>query len=301
MRRWFILLFVLGITVLPFSVHAQSVIKFSTMHVELQPEYDQPSMLLIYDFQLADGVSLPVDVIFRIPKDGNLVAVALLSNGQYLNAEFNGPTTTNDWQIIKVNVQTAATYHIEYYEPISKTGKERQFNYSWMNDYPIDDFSLSVWPPEDITQFNADPPLNSVANSDGTTSWKKDFGALLASQQINLKINYNRVSNALTKPGGPLSGVQPSQPIGSNTPGSSMATIRNDIPYIIGGLGLMLIGGGIVYFWQSGRGRNKSRRRHSAHIETEGDSEIYCHQCGTRAHKGDRFCRVCGTKLRREA
>jgi len=300
MRRWLILLFMLGITVLPFSVHAQSEIAFSTMQVVLQPEYDQPSMLLIYDFQLADGVSLPMDVTFRIPKDGNLVAVALLSNGQYLNADFNGPTATNDWQIIKVKVQTATTYHIEYYEPISKIGKERLFNYVWMSDYPIDDFNLSVWPPEDSRQFNTAPSLISVTNSDGTTSWKKDFGALSASQQIAVKIDYNRDSDALTKPS-PLSGVQPSQPIGSNTPGSLMSTVSNDIPYIIGGLGLILIGGGIVYFWQSGRGRKKSRRKRSTRSETEGDSEIYCHQCGTRAHKGDRFCRVCGTKLRSEA
>src|ERR1700690_2042193 len=103
MRRWFALLFILGISALPFSAYAQSAISFSTLQVELRPEYDQPSMLLIYDFQLADGVSLPVDVTFRIPKDGNLVAVASLSNGQYLDADFNGPTSDNDWQIIKVH------------------------------------------------------------------------------------------------------------------------------------------------------------------------------------------------------
>ena len=101
MRRWFVLLFILGIAALPFSAHAQSAIKFSTLQVELRPEYDEPSMLLIYDFQLASGASLPVDVTFRIPKDDNLVAVAYLSNGQLLNAGYNGPTVDNDWQIIQ--------------------------------------------------------------------------------------------------------------------------------------------------------------------------------------------------------
>jgi hypothetical protein len=302
MRRWFVLLFALVITVLPLSAHAQSVIKFSTLQVELQPEYDQPSMLVIYDFQLTKGISLPVDVTFRIPKDGNLVAVASLSNGQYLNANFKPLTSDNGWQIIKVNVQTAVTYHVEYYEPISRNGKERQFDYTWVGDYPIDDFSLTVWPPIDTTQFAADPPLNSILNADGTISWKKDFGALPANQQFNLKINYDRASDTLTKPSS-QSGVQPSQPIGVNTPGSFMSTFSNALPYLLGGLGLLLIGGGVVYFWQTGRGgKNKSRKRHSVHaVETEGDSEVYCHQCGTRAHKGDRFCRVCGTKLRREA
>lgn len=300
MRRWLILWFMLGITLLPFSAHAQSAIKFSTMQVELRPEYDQPSMLAIYDFKLADGISLPVDVTFRIPKDANLVAVASFSKEQYLNATFNGPTIDSDWQIITIKVQTAATYHVEYYEPIARNGKERLFNYVWMNDYPIDDFSLSVLSPTDVTQLTADPSLNRITNADGTISWAKDFGALSASQQITLKINYNKANDTLTKPS-PQSGVQ-SQPFGSNTPGSFMSTFSNALPYILGGLGVLLIGGGVFYFWQSGRsGRNKSRKRHAARAETEGDSEVYCHQCGTRAHKGDRFCRVCGTKLRHEA
>jgi zinc-ribbon domain len=297
-RRWLVFLFILGITVLPSSTHAQGAINFSTLQVELRPEYDQPSMLVIYDFKLGNSVSLPVNVNFRIPKDGNLVAVALLSNEQLMTADFNGPTIDDGWQIIKVRVQTAATYHVEYYEPISKTGKARQFHYAWMSDYPIDDFSLSIWPPTGITQLMTDPPLNSVASSDGTTSWRRDFGALSASQQVTLRISYNKASDTLTKPG-PQSGVQPSQPLGPSTAGRVM--LSNYIPYVIIGFGLLLILGGVVYFWQTGRGKNKSRKKRRSRDDSESNSEVYCHQCGTRAQKGDRFCRVCGTKLRREA
>ena len=116
MRRWFVFLFILGIAALPFSARAQSAVKFSSLQVQLWPEYDQPSMLVIYEFKLADGLTLPVNVNIHIPKDGNLVAVASLFNGQLINAEFSGPTNEDDWQIIKVKVQTAATYHIEYYD-----------------------------------------------------------------------------------------------------------------------------------------------------------------------------------------
>ena len=299
MRKWFVFLVFVGMTVLPFSAHAQSTIKFSTLQVELQPEYDKPSMLLIYDFQLADGTGLPVDVVFRIPKVANLVAVASLSSGQLLNADFSGPTMEANWQIIRVKVQSATTYHIEYYAPISRTGKQREFNFVWMSDYPIDDFKLNILPPADITQFTTTPSLNSVTNSDGSISWKKDFGSVSASQPLNLKINYNRASDTLTNPG-LQSGVQPSQPIGANTPGRIM--LSNYLPYVLGSLGLLLIVGGGFYFWQSGRGRgNKSNRWRSLRVEAEGGGEVYCHQCGTRALKGDRFCRVCGTKLRREA
>ncbi len=47
MRRWFVFLFILGIAALPFSARAQTAVKSSTLQVELRPEYDEPSMLLI--------------------------------------------------------------------------------------------------------------------------------------------------------------------------------------------------------------------------------------------------------------
>ena len=304
MRRWLILLLLFGVAVLPSSAHAQSVIKFSTLQVQLWPEYDQPSMLVICEFKLADGTNLPADITFNIPKDGKLSAIASLSNGQLVLAGYTGPTTNSNWQTIKVKVDTATTYHIEYYAPISKTGTERQYNYLWPGDYAVDDFSIGVWPSVDTTKITSDPTLNPVNNSDGTTSWKKDFGALTASQQFTLKLDYNKSSDTLTK-----TGVQSSQPIGSNTSGSALSTFGNGLPYFLpfflGGLGMLVLGGAIVYVWQLVRGGgNKPRRRHSLRslrAETEGDSEVYCHQCGTRAHKGDTFCRVCGTKLRREA
>jgi hypothetical protein len=303
MRRWLILLFIFGMAALPVAARAQGTIKFSTMQIQLWPEYDRPSMLVISEFQLPDGVSLPVNVSFRIPKSANLAAVASLSGDQLINAQFSGPTTDGDWQIVQVNVQTNAIYHIEYYAPITKTGTERQFTYQWSSDYPVDDFSVDIWPPADVTQLVTDPPLSLTSNPDGTTSRKKDFGALSANQQFSLKINYNKTTDTLTKPSSSnSSNVQPSQPINANTPGSFMATFNGSLPYMIGILGLLVIGGGVVYFWQTGRrDKSRTRKRHAPRVETEGDSEVYCHQCGTRAHKGDRFCRVCGTKLRREA
>ncbi len=53
MRRWFVLLFILGIAALPFSAQAQSAVKFSSLQIQLWPEYDQPSMLVICEFKLA--------------------------------------------------------------------------------------------------------------------------------------------------------------------------------------------------------------------------------------------------------
>jgi hypothetical protein len=93
---------------------------------------------------------------------------------------------------------------------------------------------------------------------------------------------------------------------GADTPGRiSMTGI---LPWVLGGLGVILIVAGVVAFllWQRGgrsgvrRSRHSARSKRHAKAEAEADSAFYCHQCGKRAQPGDTFCRTCGTRLRRE-
>jgi hypothetical protein len=250
-------------------------------------------MLLIYDFKLTEGASLPADVSIHMPKDANLIAVAYqTADGALVNAEYEGPTASGDGQVVTVKVQTQTNYHLEFYEPLSKSGTVRQFTYLWPGDYAVDDFSLSLRVPVDTTNITTDPMLQASQAADGTSYLLKDFGPLAAGQQVTLNVNYTKASDKLSVA---QQNVQPSAPLDANTPGRVM--LSNYLPYILGGLGLILIVGGLMYFWRSGRGGNTERRRHPAK-EDERKSDVYCHQCGTRAQVGDRFCRVCGTKLR---
>ncbi len=43
----------------------------------LWSEHDQPSMLVIYDFGITSDTLIPTTVDIKIPKDGNITAVAL--------------------------------------------------------------------------------------------------------------------------------------------------------------------------------------------------------------------------------
>jgi hypothetical protein len=73
------------------------------------------------------------------------------------------------------------------------------------------------------------------------------------------------------------------------------------LPWVLAGIGVLLIAVGVVGFavWQRGGQRSSTIRRQTPqHKEGEGEF-IYCHQCGKRAQPGDIFCRTCGTRLRR--
>jgi hypothetical protein len=297
MQRWMSLILVLGALAFPFSARAQTPVTLSSFQVQLWPEYDQPSVLVIYDFTLPTATKLPLNIPVRFPKDGNLIAVASqAADGSLLNTSYLGPSVGDVWQTITVQIKTEATYHLEYYEPLSKSGNLRQFAYLWPGDFAVDDFGITVRVPPDTTNITTNPTMESIQGTDGTPYLKKDFGAVGLGQQVPVRLTYTKTSDTLSAS---QQDLRPSQPLGANTPGRVM--LSNYLPYILGVLGLALIIGGSVYFWQSSRGGRALReRRHSraAPRESQGVSDVYCHQCGTRAQVGDRFCRVCGTKLR---
>jgi hypothetical protein len=63
------------------SSHAQEPVSLSTFNVALWPEYDQPTLLVIYKGQIAPQVSLPAEITFRIPSQaGKPFAVAVGPN-----------------------------------------------------------------------------------------------------------------------------------------------------------------------------------------------------------------------------
>jgi hypothetical protein len=300
MQRWLMLTLLAGALVFPISARAQNAIRLASLQVELRPEYDQPSMLVICDFRLPEGTKLPVDIAMRLPKEANFFAFASqAADGNLLNAGHGEPTVGDTWQTVSLQVQNQTTYQLEYYQPLSKAGNLRQFSYLWAGDYAVDDFVLSVRVPPDTTSISTNPEMPSVQGTDGTPLLTKDFGVLGAGQQFPLQLTYTKTSAALSVS---QQKVQPSQPLGANTPGRVM--LSNYVPYFLGVLGFVLIIGGAVYFWQSSRGRralgNRHRRR-APRAEGQSPSDVYCHQCGARAETGDRFCRVCGTQLRRLA
>ncbi len=298
--RKFSLILILGIMlVFPSFVSAQSDVTIANMTVQLWPEYDQPSMLVIVDFQMNAATALPADLTFRIPKEANLIAVAALaSDGGYLNTVFEGPNDDGEWQSFTLSVSQNSVYRFEYYQPIAFNGNQRIFSYLWDGSYAVDAFNVLVLEPVDVTDFSVDPAYESVSQQNGNNYYDSGVKQLANGEQFALNLNYEKTTDTLIAP--PQQGIQPAAPVDESTPGR--VSLNNSLPYIIGGLGVVLIIGGIVYYWRAGRKSSRSSRRR-AHTNTENEEsaeDAYCPQCGARAKGGDRFCRVCGARLRNQ-
>ncbi|MBP6180224.1 MAG: hypothetical protein KA480_18050 [Anaerolineales bacterium] len=298
MRKIFLILMMGALFMFPTFALAQTDAKLASVSVQLWPEYDQPSMLVITDFELPVTTKFPAEVTFRIPNDANLIAVAAYTaDGNLMNAVFEGPNPDGDWQAFTVTLDGAAA-RFEYYQPISFNGEQRLFSYLWDGAYAVDQFDIRVLEPADTTSLTADPKLDSIEQKDGLKYFLGESVKLAGGEQYILNLEYTKTSDALISTG---QSVQPAAPVDENTTGR--VSFNNYLPYVIGGLGVVMIVGGVVYYWQSGKksgGKKSRRRQHSPSENEEADSEIYCAQCGTRARGGDRFCRVCGSRIRQQ-
>ncbi len=299
MRKWLVFTLLLILIILPSTAGAQGGTKLESMYIELWSEYDQPSMLVINQFVVSQDTPLPAAITIRFPKDANLVAVAIESNGELLNKDFAAPVEQGNWQTIALTVETYEPHRIEYYQPLTRDGSKREFKYQWFGDYYVKEFTVQVLVPADSTELVTSPVLQETAPAASGLGISgmitKDHLKMGSSFQFNLE--YQRTSEALIDPN-QADQVQPVNPVGENTPGR--VSIAN-LPWTIGGFGLALILIALFAYWRSTRSSEaKPRKRRRRQAEGGDDAQAYCHECGARAHAGDRFCRTCGSRLRLE-
>jgi hypothetical protein len=302
MRKWLVFAVLFTLIMLPSSVGAQGETKLEAININLWSEYDQPSMLVIYQFTVSQDTPLPAEVTLRFPKDSNLVAVAEAKNGEWFNKVFTPPAEGENWQTIQINAETYEPHRVEYYQPLKLDGTKRQFKLHWFGDYYVNAFTVNILVPGDSTELVTSPALESTtASPDGLvisgTLTKNDLKTM---NSFKFELEYQRTSTALVDPlDQSASPVEPVAPVNEDTPGR--VSIAN-LPWIIGGFGLALIGIALFSYWrstqvQSSESQPRKRRLNKAQ-EAQEESQAYCHECGARAHAGDRFCRTCGSRLR---
>jgi hypothetical protein len=305
MRKWYVVLLLLLVLIIPAPVHAKPPASFESMEVDLWPEYDQPSMLVIYRITLDPATTLPADVTLHIPVSvGDPSALATReTNGQLVNLAYTR-TIQGDWSAITFK-STSYQIQCEYYDPgLVKNGSTRTFTYTWPADYTVKALTLQVQQPVGASQMTLSPDLgSSITASSGLAYYNATVGTVTAGTQFKLSIQYQKNTDALSQPTQP---VQPSETLGPTTAGRTQSPSL--VILLLVGVAVILFIVSIYLLFRSNKveitfGENKRHKTHkNPAIEGNAASQegTFCHQCGKRAAPGDVFCRACGTHLRKE-
>lgn len=269
------------------------------LEAAIWPEYDQPEALVIYRAQLPPETSLPTQVTLPIPAEaGEPHAVAIVGSDRNLYLAEYERTQIGEWAWITL-MADSPLLQVEYYLPLAREGTTRSFNFLWPGGIDLDEFGYEIQHPPGAQGLRVTPAGAVRVGEDGITySWAA-LGPKTAADMVTVAFDYAKDNDTLTVNTviTPPSLQRPESTLGG-TP--DLAAL---MPYLFGGLGLLLIGAGVaVYLRMRGEPAPARRRRPRLRAQRLASDEIapvYCHVCGTQASASDRFCRRCGTQLRR--
>lgn len=303
MRRWFALLILLFSLSMPAQVQAappaKSDIALQSLEIDVWPEYDRPGVLVIYRITLSPQVKLPAEINLKVPVTaGNPSAVAEQTANGLFNLQFSEAGRDSQWITIRFTT-TLPQVQIEYYDALKKDGVNRAYTLRWPGDYAVADLLVKVQQPRTASGLTLAPNTGSaITGQDGLTYFNVPLGNVDAGASFELNIQYQKNDDQLTQ----TSSFEQVTPVNPANPNVAPA-FPQSLPWILGGLGLVLIGGGIFWYLRGlqpaspipGRARHRGAPAETA---PPGDA-VFCHQCGKKAAAGDIFCRACGTRLRR--
>ncbi len=262
------------------------------LKIQLMPEYDRREVLVIYNLVLSPETSLPAQMTLRIPSQAVRPHALVRQDVDGLYRLLYNTTLDGAWLLIDFTTPSPEV-QLEYYDPNLRRQQERRsFEYRWLGDYEVKSLAVEVQQPLNATHMTFFPDLGAGRQAaDGMTYYTALFGEFKPGSQFTLRVEYQKPDDGLSFKPLPVEAVEP---ITLDTPGRT--TLRKVIPYLLGALGVLLVGGLLLWYWQSGR-EMVQRQRVRLPRPSAKQEDVYCHQCGKRARQGDLYCRTCGSRL----
>ncbi|RMF03568.1 MAG: zinc ribbon domain-containing protein [Chloroflexi bacterium] len=298
----------------------------ASLTVEIWPEYDRPDTLVIYRAELSEDTPLPATLVLRFPPYiESMHAVAIEKDGRLITPEENALRTNSTADALEVILNTNdRKIQMEYYDPqiLSKQGQDRQLDFSFAADYPVDNAIVQIQEPIESSNFTVTPAAgNKFADSNGLNYQRIDIAGLAAGDTVDLSASYSRATDiptvelisANTPEHAADTGDVTSVEVGTNTASESGGL---PIGYLLVGAGIVLLLATGGYWWWSNRTQpapatvktgpqqrapRKKRRVTAADSRPKNKPAAgggYCHQCGTALRADSKFCHVCGAARR---
>ncbi len=285
---------------------AQSPNQVSQLKISVWPEYDQPTVLVMFDGTLADATNLPRSVSVLIPSSANLrVTTYTNADGTFAPEQSSQPANLNDgWTRVTFSIKTAQ-YHVEYYDNLLRGAPDKSMDYTYKADAPIDQAILEIQQPFKATNFLITPPMSTTrTDADGFKYFSANYANIAAGQTITAQVKYTKSDPALSIAALPTSPapIATLAPAPATVPASNAATsVFLLVAAVV--VGLVAVIGFFLYQQRSrelapaaasrGRSRRRAERANGARA-----AAAYCTQCGHGLSSEDVFCPRCGTKRR---
>jgi hypothetical protein len=147
------------------------------MRVSVWPEYDDPSVLVIYDGRFEEAKNYPIKTSFLVPK-GSVIsdACSLSYEGQHFCQLYK---TVNKGPFDEVSLLLPyPNFYLSFHTPrIDVTKHERKFDYRIKTNHPVNDMEIDIQQPLRSSSFHVSPPEEAtrLEEKDDSISVVKGF------------------------------------------------------------------------------------------------------------------------------
>lgn len=275
------------------------------LEVELWPDYDRPSVLVLLTGTLPEDTNYPARIVLPIPENATINAVARVDESGSMFSDLEVDDSVPGQLTITI---MEPTFRVEYYVPYSAEGNQRNYTFEWQSNLTVNELMATVQQPSLANEITLSPEAIQVNNRpDGLLYHTLPVREVPAGEMYSLEVSYDLLRPQLSAE--LLDGQQPAGPpdISGNV-GGQESGFNWRIALAATAFGLALAAGAwlLLGYRQSRRRISKprpvrqSRRKRSAPSTSQGSTSTanFCHECGQRLTKGDKFCRNCGTAIK---
>jgi hypothetical protein len=263
-----------------------------SLGVEIWPDYDKASVLVLLTGALPENTRLPASVTLPLPETARLNAVARIDgkDGNMIDDILSSTEPPGTLTFTTPDLR----FRVEYYFPYTVDKNQRSFDYSWLAAVTVNNFQLRVQRPTSAGTLNTKPATVNVVNSaDGFDYHTFPARTVPAGQSFSLQVDYIMTAAQLSAASLPSPSTNPQPPALPATPGSGSG-INWALAAVVAG-GLLIIA---ALIWQIASRRSPSGIREPVDSGIEKQSRAqFCRNCGEPTDAGDKFCSGCGSEL----
>jgi hypothetical protein len=291
-RKSFVLLIFFMTMPLAAGLAQTPVSVIDSLGIEIWPDYDKTSVLVLMTGSLPGDTLLPATVTLPLPETAQLNAVARIDgrDGNMKDDIFSSPEPSGMLTFTTPDLR----FRVEYYVPYSVNENRHSFGYTWLAGVTVNNFQLRVQRPTSAGTLNTAPaPSDVVRGQDGFDYHVYPARTVAAGQTVSLQVDYPMTSTQ-------LSAANMASP-NTNLPAAALPATPGSGSGINWALVAVVSGGFIIIaalIWSI------SSRRSPPGISESNDSRAekpspakFCRNCGETVDKGDKFCSGCGAEL----
>lgn len=291
-RQYLFLLFFLAL-MLPGTAYTQEEITtIDSLAIELWPDYDRDSVLVLQTGSLPPDTKLPAAVTLPFPETAQLNAVARIdpSDGQMKDDIFSvlGP---GDITFVLPDLR----FRLEYYVPYEINNGQHTFDFIWLAKLTVNDLQLNVQQPAFATAFTIEPPTENVFKGQGgLTYYTLPAKSVPAGQSFSVHVAYTMTTDKLSVESLAPPKTRAPKPDSPSSPRPDKGLNWPIVAVVV--VGIILV---MVFVWMAATRRARLNLQKPNHKKGKTKSPSrFCSNCGNPTGKEDRFCSKCGSALK---